>query len=79
MPYRASWRLMGPGQRVLGRGDLDGVHEDQDGAVTEILLHLQNFAVRGQDEQHGEWWGKHSREADLEMRFRVESRTVTAR
>ena len=78
MPYCASWRLVGAGGRVVDRGELDGIHEQHAEAVAEILLQLQNFAVRGRDEQRDEWWGKRSSSADMEMRFRVELRTATA-
>ena len=77
MPYRATWRLVGAGQRVLSRGDLDGVHERQEHAVAEILSQLQSFAVHGRDEQRNEWWGRRTTEADIEMRFRVEERGAT--
>jgi hypothetical protein len=79
MHYRATWRLVGAGQRVLGRGELDGVHDGQADAVAEILAQLQSFAVHGRDEQRNEWWAKRSSEADLELRFRVEPRTLTGR
>jgi hypothetical protein len=77
MPYRATWRLVGAGQRVLSRGDLDGVHEGHGEAVSEILSQLQSFAVVGRDEQRNEWWGRRAADADIEMRFRVEERAAT--
>ena len=76
MPYRATWRLIGAGQRVLSRGDLDGVHNHQGDAVTEILSQLQSFAVSGRDEPRNEWWARRTPEADIEMRFRVEERSA---
>jgi hypothetical protein len=78
MPYRATWRLVGAGQRVLSRGDLDGVHDHRAEAVGEILSQLQTFPVNGRDEQRNEWWGRRGSEADIEMRFRVEERSVTS-
>jgi hypothetical protein len=74
MPYRATWRLVGAGQRVLSRGDLDGVHDRQGDAVAEILSQLHSFAVQGRDEQRNEWWARRTADADIEMRFRVEER-----
>ncbi len=52
MPYRATSAAVGAGQRVLSRGDLDGVHDDQGDAVAEILSQI----VNGRDEQRNEWW-----------------------
>ena len=76
MPYRATWWLTGAGQRVLSRGELDGVHNDQGDAVAEILTQLQSFAVSGRDEARNEWWARRTAEADIEMRFRVEERSA---
>ena len=77
MPYRAVWRLVGADQRVLSRGDLDGVYDRQEDAVAEILAQLQSFALNGRDDQRKEWWGRRTTEADMEMRFRVEERGAT--
>ena len=77
MPYRACWRLLGAGERVLDRGMLDGVHERHADAVAEILLQIQNFPEYGRCEQHDEWWAKRSSGANIEMRLRVEETTAT--
>jgi hypothetical protein len=79
MPYRASWRLLGAGERLLDRGYLDGVHESHDAACAEIMLQLQQFAVSGRHEHRKEWWARRTPDADIEMRFRVEERGSTLR
>jgi hypothetical protein len=78
MHYRATWQLIGEGGRVLGRGDLDGLHENQEDATAEILQHLQNYALHGAHEAGSGWWARRSSSADLEMRFRVEPRVTTS-
>jgi hypothetical protein len=77
MPYRATWRLIGVDHKVLSRGELDGVHASRGEAAAEILLQLQNFDVHGRDGKADEWWARRTVEADLEMRFRIETRTAT--
>ena len=77
MPYRACWRLIGAGERVLDRGMLDGVHERHTDAVAEILLQIQNFPEYGRCEQRDEWWAKRSSGANIEMRLRVEETAAT--
>jgi hypothetical protein len=79
MPYRSCWRLIGTGGRVLQRGELDGLHDDEYGAIQEILSQLTNFAIHGRNEERNEWWAKRTPEADMEMRFRVEPRIATTR
>jgi hypothetical protein len=78
MPYRSCWRLIGTGERLLDKGELDGLHENEHGAVAEILVLLPTFAVHGWNEQRNEWWAKRTVDADIEMRFRVEPRMRVA-
>ncbi len=78
MPYCAAWRLIGVDQKVLSRGELDGVHASRGEAAAEILLQLQNFDVHARDEKAGEWWARRTAQADLEMRFRIKTRIATA-
>ena len=77
MPFGVSWRLIGVDEKVLDRGELDGVHQERSAAVAEILLQLQSFAIHERDDQRDEWWAKRGPDASLEMRFRVETRTAT--
>jgi hypothetical protein len=77
MPYRGCWRLVGIGERLLDKGELDGLHEHEAGAVEEILMHLPNFAVHGWNAEQKEWWARKTDQADIEMRFRVELRVTT--
>ena len=77
MPYCASWRLLGRGDRVLDHGQLDGIHEHQDDARGETLSELDKFAIHGLCDKRDEWWARRSNDADLEMRFRIEPRTAT--
>jgi hypothetical protein len=79
MPFRVCWRLVGVGERLLSKGELDGVHDEHSEAKAEILRQLAGFAVHGLNEGRNEWWAKRTPEADIEMRFRVEPRIVTTR
>ena len=76
MPYCASWRLVGRGDRVLDHGRLDGIHERDADARAEILAELNKFAIHGQCDENDEWWARRSNGADIEIRFRVEPRTA---
>ena len=77
MPYRACWRLVGLDERLLDKGELDGLHEHEASAVEEILTQLPNFAVHGCNADRKEWWARRTDQADMEMRFRVELRSTT--
>jgi len=78
MPYRGCWRLVGLDERLLDKGELDGWHDHEAGAVEEILMHLPNFAVHGWNAERKFWWAKRTAHADIEMRFRVEPRSTTS-
>ena len=77
MPYCVCWRLVGLDERLLDKGELDGMHDHEAAAVEEILMQLPNFAVHGCNAERKEWWAKRTDKADIEMRFRVEPRSAT--
>lgn len=77
MSYCICWRLIGIDERLLDKGELDGLHEHEADAIAEVLLQLSHFAVHGWNEDRKEWWAKRTDEADIEMRFRLELRSMT--
>ena len=63
MPYCVCWRLVGLDQRLLDKGELDGMHDYEAAAVEEIFMQLPNFAVHGCNAEREKMVGETDRQS----------------
>src|SRR3954453_16771266 len=67
MNYRLEWRLVGRASRLLDQGEIDDAFPDRTAALQALNAFLLTFAVRGRNEAVGDWWGRRSINADIEV------------
>jgi hypothetical protein len=72
MSYRVQWHLVGPSDRILDSGHMDGDHDNEEGAIAEIGSLLSTFNRAGRNDDAGYWWARRSADAELEIRMLVD-------
>jgi hypothetical protein len=72
MSFRVVWTLMARSERELDAGCIDEVFADYGAAIAAVSSLLRNYAEAGRSDDGRYWWARHSPDADLEFRVRVE-------
>lgn len=72
MSFRVVWALVARSERQLDSGCIDEAFGDYGSAIAAVSSFLRSYAEAGRSDDGGYWWGRHSPDADLEIRVWVE-------
>ena len=76
MSYHLRWRLVGRGNRLLDRGEIDSGFADRTSAIQALAAFLQQFAQWGRADEEGSWWARRSPDADLRVQISLRDESM---